>query len=304
MLLRTTCLLCDADLPPRAVLCPTCVDQLVPAGPMAVPGLDAAASVVRFEGAGRDLLLALKYGNRRGAVTVLASAMAASVRAVAVGEPAPDLVTWAPTSRARRRQRGFDQAELLARAVARRLGCPVRATLRRTSASHQTGLDARQRRVGPTFASRRRLTGRVLVVDDVVTTGATIGAAAAALRHAGARGVIGVTAAATPLKVVGRGADTNYTDEICRRDAPPMQVTELQVQRSLEALADPAKRPVSSPHDPSGLPVGLVERLSGPPAIRDDRVEEARHHLESDAPPTAEALAQRMVGRLVCDRLR
>jgi hypothetical protein len=142
----------------------------------------------------------------------------------------------------------------------------------------------------------------------VVTTGATLAAAAAALRAAGAREVIGVTAAATPLKVVDGGADTNYTDEIRRGGAPPMQVTELQVQRSIEALAVPDREPAPSPpdpsRDPSGLPDGLVELLSGSPAIRDDRVEEARHHLETDAPPTAEALAQRMVGRLVCDRLR
>ena len=83
-----------------------------------------------------------------------------------------------------------------------------------------------------------------------------------------------------------------------------MQVTELQVQRSIEALTGHERDPGVRLHDPSGLPVGLVERLSGTPAIRHDRVEEARHHLETDAAPSAEALAQRMVGRLVCDRLR
>ena len=83
-----------------------------------------------------------------------------------------------------------------------------------------------------------------------------------------------------------------------------MQVTELQVQRSLEALNGDDPRPLASPRDPSGLPAGLLESLMGAPAIRRDRVEEARHHLETDASPSAEALAQRMVGRLVCDRLR
>ncbi|MGZ4683204.1 MAG: hypothetical protein ACXWCM_03845 [Acidimicrobiales bacterium] len=83
-----------------------------------------------------------------------------------------------------------------------------------------------------------------------------------------------------------------------------MQVTELQVQRSLEALTDRERGSGGFLHDPAGLPAGLVERLSGMPAIRRDRVEEARHHLETDAAPSAEALAQRMVGRLVCDRLR
>lgn len=276
----------------------------MPAGPVAVPGLDAVTSVLRFEGAGRDLLLALKYRNRRAVVALVASAMAGSVARGSRDAAGADLVTWAPTSTARRRDRGFDQAELLARAVARHLGCPVRATLRRTSSRHQTGLDARQRHGGPTFSVRRQVRGRVLLVDDVVTTGATLSAAAAVLRAAGAIDVIGVTAGATPLKVVAGGADTNYTDVIRRGGAHTMQVTELQVQRSLEALAEPAQQTVSAPHDPSGLPIGLVERLSGSPAIRDDRVEEARHHLETDAQPTAEALAQRMVGRLVCDRLR
>ena len=83
-----------------------------------------------------------------------------------------------------------------------------------------------------------------------------------------------------------------------------MQVTELQVQRSIEALTGQARPSDGCAHDPSGLPAGLVEALSGMPAIRVDRVEEARHHLETDAAPSAEALAQRMVGRLVCDRLR
>ena len=129
-----------------------------------------------------------------------------------------------------------------------------------------------------------------------------------------------------------------------------MQVTELQVQRSLEALTgdgsdpDPARgqdlspmpargrsRESSGPPNEElsvnlsedgatdlsqelsgglldggadGLPQGLVQHLTETPPIRDHRVEEARRQLETDAPPTAEALAQRMVGRLVCDRLR
>jgi hypothetical protein len=96
-----------------------------------------------------------------------------------------------------------------------------------------------------------------------------------------------------------------------------MQVTELQVQRSLLALtADGHPRspigPADSdaPHDlatatsATAVPDGLVERLSGAPAMRGDRLAEARLRLETGDQPTAEALAQRMVGRLVCDRLR
>ena len=89
-----------------------------------------------------------------------------------------------------------------------------------------------------------------------------------------------------------------------------MQVTELQVQRSLEALTDHGGRrraPTDAADDstPPDLPDGLVERLTERArSIRDDRVEEARRRLETGQAPTAEALAQRMVGRLVCDRLR
>ncbi len=93
-----------------------------------------------------------------------------------------------------------------------------------------------------------------------------------------------------------------------------MQVTELQVQRSLLALtgseAAPAAEtgavagPATAPDDAAACPAGLVEQLVGSPAIRDDRLAEARQRLESGEQPTAEDLAQRMVGRLVCDRLR
>ncbi|HEX8771251.1 MAG TPA: phosphoribosyltransferase family protein, partial [Acidimicrobiales bacterium] len=96
-------------------------------------------------------------------------------------------MTWAPTTGARRRERGFDQAELLARAVARRLGLPCRRLLRRRPGPAQTGRDREGRQSGPAFTTRR-VTGpaRVLLVDDIVTTGATVSAAARALRAAGA----------------------------------------------------------------------------------------------------------------------
>jgi hypothetical protein len=84
-----------------------------------------------------------------------------------------------------------------------------------------------------------------------------------------------------------------------------MQVTELQVQRSLQALSGTAvDEPAAPEDDPVACPAGLVERLMGSPAIRDDRLAEARQRLEAGEQPSAEDLAQRMVGRLVCDRLR
>jgi len=85
-----------------------------------------------------------------------------------------------------------------------------------------------------------------------------------------------------------------------------MQVTELQVQRSLHALSlrssDPAEP--GPDHGTDAVPAGLVERLAEAPAVRHDRLAEATERLHTGAQPTSEDLAGRMVGRLVCDRLR
>ena len=151
-------------------------------------------AVLTFSGPGRRLLLALKYGNAKPVVRSLATAMARLARRHQV-----DVVTWAPTSVRHRRQRGYDQAEVLARAVAWRLGVPCRSLLRRVdSAPPQTGRSRAERLEGPSFVACRPVRGSVLVVDDVVTTGATLRAAEAALQQAGARAVHCLAAAATP----------------------------------------------------------------------------------------------------------
>jgi predicted amidophosphoribosyltransferase len=109
------------------------------------------------------------------------------------------VVTWAPTTTPRRRARGFDHAELLARGVARSVLLPARAALRRRPGPPQTGLSRRARRSGPCFdLLDARLPSGVLLVDDVATTGATVSAAAAALRSGGAHFVVVSTAARTP----------------------------------------------------------------------------------------------------------
>ena len=84
-----------------------------------------------------------------------------------------------------------------------------------------------------------------------------------------------------------------------------MQVTEAQVQRSIEALtADAGPPPVRADAQAGDVPAGLVERLTESSPIRDDRLAEVRRRMARGDQPSAEALAQRMVGRLVCDRLR
>jgi predicted amidophosphoribosyltransferase len=167
-------------------------------------GLDALAVALRYESAGRDLLHLLKFANRRASVGWLGLVVSVAIERAGIDVA---LVTWAPTSAERRRRRGFDQAEVLARAVARELRLPARPLLRRGPgpSGPQTGRSAADRLRGPSFVPRawaeRAAQGRsVLLVDDVCTTGATLRAAAATLRQMGASGVSGAVAAHTPLK--------------------------------------------------------------------------------------------------------
>ncbi len=190
MLLRSLCALCDR---PGEVVCPRCAEELAPARSLAVPlGIDRCAALLDYAAA-RRLITSLKNGGRRDLIAWLAAQMADRIDV-----PDGAMVTWAPTGPARRRARGFDQAELLARAVARRCGLRCAGLLRRAPGPAQAGRTAAQRRVGPSFAPRRDCPPQVLLVDDVVTTGATLTAAARALRAGGTSTVLAVVAARAP----------------------------------------------------------------------------------------------------------
>lgn len=120
-------------------------------------------------------------------------ALGAHLAAVAL-DLCPDVVTWVPSDRRRRRARGFEHTQRLADPVAERLRRPlVRLLEARPGRPDQATRSTAERRTVPADAFRAcdRLTGAVVVlVDDVVTTGATVWAAAGALRRAGADAVV------------------------------------------------------------------------------------------------------------------
>lgn len=194
MLLPPSCSICGA---PGAAPCAACHSLLSPAPALPPPpGADTCAALLAYEGAGRELVARIKYRNRRSAVAWLAEGMAGLV----AGAGPFDAVTCVPASRRRSRAAGFDHARLLAEAVACRLGVGFQPLLERFDRGTQTGRSRRERLAGPRLVvPRRRLVPpRVLLVDDVVTTGATMRAASVALRTGGATRVVAVAAAWRP----------------------------------------------------------------------------------------------------------
>lgn len=112
----------------------------------------------------------------------------------------PTLVTWVPSIRSHRRRRGFEPGKLLALAVANRIAVRCVAPLTRLDDVPQRTRSASRRRSDIRIVSRRRVAGTVLLVDDVVTTGASMQAAAQALHTAGAAAVIGLAILQRSLK--------------------------------------------------------------------------------------------------------
>jgi predicted amidophosphoribosyltransferase len=153
-----------------------------------VPGLDSTLAATPYEGRSRDLVRALKFGAR----TALARPAALAI-AAALGAPLPDTtVVPVPPSPTRLRRRGFDPAEAIAGELAAELGLRLDPCLARADGPRQVG---RSREARITDPPQVRLAGpapeRAIVVDDVLTTGATLSVCADALRRGGCREVAG-----------------------------------------------------------------------------------------------------------------
>jgi ComF family protein len=201
-LLPPTCAVCLQVTagPGGEAVCRDCQRRLGPAPvPFRIGELEVRAAF-EHRGAGRALIHALKYGGRRDVAGVISGSALAGFEQY--GWPGCELLVPVPLHPRRQRRRGYNQSHVLARALGELLGLEVIDGLRRVrSTISQTRLSATERHenLREAFAPGRRadiFRGRsVLLVDDVVTTGATLLEAARVLRRTGAQRIVGQVAA-------------------------------------------------------------------------------------------------------------
>ena len=172
-------------------------------------GFDAAYSFGAYEGVLRQLIHLYKYGK----VQTLARPLSVLLARALPRDEAYDAIVPVPLHWLRRLQRGFNQADLLTRGLSRATGIPVLSALGRVrSTSTQAGLSNRSRRQNVTRAFRScNVSGkRILLIDDVMTTGATGAACALALKQAGARRVSLLTVARVDRRLDGSRLGTAH----------------------------------------------------------------------------------------------
>lgn len=187
------CASCGRTCRPDAVVCTRCGRRLAAADPLAgggPPGIDRAWSSAPHEDVARNLVTALKF--RR--LLPVAGLMADRIRWLAPSDLVSGTIVPVPTAPLRTRARGFDPATELAAALAEMTGLPIQSCLARSGLGRQVG-KRRAQRIGhpPRIRTVGEVPRSVLLVDDVLTTGATLSACAQALRSAGAVRVAAIT---------------------------------------------------------------------------------------------------------------
>lgn len=223
LLFPTPCLLCGRG---NRSLCATCLDSLpyieppicARCGKPALVKVDSCSfclnrhleysrcrSLFVFENTARDVIHALKYANTRTLACLLA--------AVAVAHVEPELLaagslTFVPLHPRKYAERGYNQSQLIAAALSKQTGVPVLPLLRqvrRTADQSELSAEERRRNVREAFELRPSMhqhcasISRVLLIDDVFTTGATVAECARALKAGGVADVRVLTLARAPL---------------------------------------------------------------------------------------------------------
>lgn len=202
LLFPRRCAFCRRLTQQGALVCPQCRAKLPVTGAAArqdFPHLEACYSPLYYVEPVRGSLLRYKFGGLSMYAEVYGEFLAKCIDENGIS---CDSITWVPLSRRRLRKRGYDQAQLLAKELSARTGLPCQALLEkvRNNRVQSTVGSAAQRKqnVKGAYSVRKGLTlvhRRILLVDDIVTTGATLSECAAVLKQAGAKAVVGITAA-------------------------------------------------------------------------------------------------------------
>lgn len=200
------CLFCRGELEDAGPLCPACEAELPRTGAQAVPSgvrFERCLSPLYYTGALRDSFHRYKFGGRWHYSRVYAQWMWDCLRS---RESVPfDCITWVPISRLRYLRRGYDQSGRLARGVAGHSGLPRKPLLEKIRNNPaQSGTHSAEERRENTQGVYRLRRGaevrgkRILLVDDIITTGSTLEEASRVLHEAGAAEVCCLTLARTP----------------------------------------------------------------------------------------------------------
>lgn len=199
---NVTCFLCGKEAFTDARgLCRTCVAQIVPASDAPRPAaLDGFSAGALLNDAAFAAIHRMKYDDARYLAPFFASLITLP------SDWEADVLVPVPLHVKKLKKRGYNQSALIARALSRRLALPVDEDMltRVRDTPSQTALHAAERgrnMMGAFEASKRAVGKRVILVDDVRTTGATISECAAALRRAGAQKIYALTALARELEI-------------------------------------------------------------------------------------------------------
>ncbi|MCW4151062.1 ComF family protein [Halomonas sp. 18H] len=198
------CRACHLELPWNLPACPQCAEPQSGQGRGRLcghclrrqPAFAAARVPLRYEGAAAALIQRFKFQASPRAGSVLLALLDGALETT----PSPQGLVAVPLHDRRARQRGFDQAQWLARRLAARRDMPLYKARRLRDTPSQRGLDRRQRRrnLRAAFHVEGELPAHVALLDDVMTTGATLDALARACQQAGARRVEVWAMARTP----------------------------------------------------------------------------------------------------------
>lgn len=216
LLFPPRCVFCGEIVPPGTQVCENCAKTIAPCGSVRSLTLPKGgekvpcAALYPYDGKVRDSILRYKFHGEKQNADYYTEKMAILVK-IAFPDHNLSLVTWVPLSEERKKERGYDQAERLARQLAKALKLPCIQCLRKAKSNrvqHFLNRGGRAGNVRGVYTSQGTETmgKNLLLVDDIVTTGATLAECASVLQHAGAASIRCITVAQAELEHVEKSA--------------------------------------------------------------------------------------------------